>query len=226
MADGKKLKGVTLGANRIVDSGLVKITDKIPDSLKLPVAEIGSSADLKKGDWCLAIGHPGGLQPGRDPVVRFGRVLENHDDVIRTDCVLVGGDSGGPLFDMDGKVIGIHSRIMFFVHQNYHVPAKVYQDDWVRLLKSDEIYPGYLGVKRDPDEKVCKISEIVAKSAAEKAGLQVNDIITKVGDRAIGSFDDLADLIGKMRSGDELVVQVQRGDETVTLNVVLGAFKK
>jgi serine protease Do len=222
LADGRNLKGVTLGANRIVDSGLIKITDKGT----WPVAEVGESAVLQKGDWCLAIGHPGGIVKGRDPVVRLGRVLDNLKDVIRTDCTLVGGDSGGPLFDMDGKVIGIHSRIMFFTHQNYHVPAKVYQDDWTRLVKGDVIYPAYLGVKRDPDERVCKILEVYKDSAADKAGIKANDVITKFGGKNIASFDDLANVINGLRSGDEVTLDVQRGDATLTLNAVMGAFKK
>src|SRR5207302_1938330 len=149
---------------------------------------------------------------GRDPVVRVGRVLDNLKDVIRTDCTLVGGDSGGPLFDMDGKVIGIHSRIMFFTYQNYYVPVKEYKDDWTRLVKSDVIYPAYLGVKRDPEDKVCRISEVLPNSAASKAGLQANDIVTKVADRDVKTFEDLANYISTLRSGDEVTVEVQRGD--------------
>src|SRR5204863_1854494 len=105
--DGKTVKGKTLGRNTIIDSGLIKITDQG----KWPFAEMGSSKDLKAGQWCIALGHNGGYQRGVEPRLRLGRVVLTRDDVIRTDCTLVGGDSGGPLFDMNGRVIGIHSRI-------------------------------------------------------------------------------------------------------------------
>jgi serine protease Do len=222
LADGRNVKGITLGANVIVDSGLIKITDEG----KWPFVEIGDSANLQKGDWCICLGHPNGWQKGRDPVLRLGRVLDNLKTVIRTDCTLVGGDSGGPLFDMNGKVIGIHSRIMVFTYQNYHVPAKEYKEDWTRLVKGDVIYPAYLGVKRDPDEVVCKVKEVIANSAAAKSGIQVDDVITRVADKKINTFEDLANAMNAYRSGDEVTIEIQRGEATISLNVVLGAFKK
>ena len=90
--DGKTRKGKTLGGNGTIDSGLVKITDPGP----WPFVEMGRMADVKKGDWCVVTGHPGGFKPGRSPVVRVGRVLDINDRIaaqyIRTDCTLVGGD--------------------------------------------------------------------------------------------------------------------------------------
>ena len=105
--DGRKLKGKTLGANQALDSGLIKISDPGP----WEHADMAQCTDLRQGNWCLALGHPLGYQEGRPPVARLGRILEVERSFIRTDCPLVGGDSGGPLFDMNGLVIGIHSRI-------------------------------------------------------------------------------------------------------------------
>ena len=98
-ADGKTAKGTTLGMFAAADAGLMKITD--PG--KWPFVALGQSDSIKPGMWCVAIGHPLGYQPGRPPVVRVGRVLQKNDDLIQTDCPLVGGDSGGPLLDLDGK---------------------------------------------------------------------------------------------------------------------------
>jgi serine protease Do len=134
LPDGRKLKGKTLGHNAGIDSGLIKIED----AGQFPTAEMGKSADLKKGQWVVSIGHPGGYRPNRAPVVRLGRVLAAAAGVINTDCALVGGDSGGPLFDLDGKVIGIHSRIgAFTMRENYHVPVDTYTATWERLAKGD-----------------------------------------------------------------------------------------
>jgi len=108
LSDGRRVKGKTLGTfHGGIDAGLIKITEKG----NWPVAEMGNSKKLKVGDWCIATGHPGGFDKDRAPVVRLGRIVLKRRGIIQTDCTIVGGDSGGPLFDIDGKVIGINSRI-------------------------------------------------------------------------------------------------------------------
>src|ERR1700758_5044418 len=116
---------------------------------------MGKSTSLTKGQWVVSIGHPGGFRPNRTPVVRLGRVLEANANLIVTDCTLVGGDSGGPLFDLDGKVIGIHSRISSGLAFNFHVPVDTYRTTWDRLVKGDVWGGGrtgpYIGVVLNPD---------------------------------------------------------------------------
>src|SRR5262249_45555918 len=117
--DGKELKAKTLGKNGGIDSGMMKIATEG----EYPFVEMGKSDPIKKGDWVLAIGHPGGFRTNRTPVVRVGRVLQATSLFLRSDCTLVGGDSGGPLFDMRGQVVGIHSRIGDgSITANIHVP--------------------------------------------------------------------------------------------------------
>ncbi len=133
MADGKIAKGTTLGVFATGDAGLAKITD--PG--KWPFLEKGQSVSLQPGTWCLAIGHPLGYQKGRPPVVRVGRVLERGPEMIQTDCPLVAGDSGGPLLDLNGKIIGINSRIGGQTDMNLHVVVEVFETYWDRLVKGD-----------------------------------------------------------------------------------------
>jgi serine protease Do len=133
LPDGKRLKGKALGRNQSVDSGMVKITQEGT----WPAVEIGKSFDLKKGQWVLTIAHPGGFRANRTPVVRLGRVLAVDAFVIQTDCPLVGGDSGGPLFDLDGKLVGINSRIGSAINQNFHVPADSFLSTWSRLARGE-----------------------------------------------------------------------------------------
>jgi S1-C subfamily serine protease len=133
--DGHRVKAIALGADRSRDAGMAKITE--PG--KYPHVEMGKSADLKPGQWCLAIGHPGGVQEGRTPPVRLGRILmagkgTNMADGVHTDATVISGDSGGPLFDLDGKLIGIHSNIGTQVTQNRHVPVDVYREKWNDFL--------------------------------------------------------------------------------------------
>jgi serine protease Do len=134
LPDGRKLKAKTLGHNLGIDSGMVKIEG----DQEWPHVEMGKSADVKKGQWVLAIGHPRGFNANRSPVVRVGRVLLVNPMFIQTDCPLVNGDSGGPLFDMTGKVIGINSRIGPKITENMHVPVDTYRQTWDRLAKGEK----------------------------------------------------------------------------------------
>ena len=132
-ADGRVARGRTLGVFRIADAGLMKIEDEGP----WPTVEQGRSGDVAVGDWCVAIGHPFGYQDDRPPVVRFGRVLRSTDTIVQTDCALVAGDSGGPLFDLQGRVIGINSRIGDAATMNFHVPIDVFTTHWDRLAAGE-----------------------------------------------------------------------------------------
>src|SRR4030095_1140333 len=100
-------------------------------------AEMGASDAVKYRQWCLATGHPGGYQEDRQAVLRLGRVSDNESGAIVTDCTLVGGDSGGPLFDLDGRVIGINSRIGQNLAANMHVPVNTYRSSWERMAKGE-----------------------------------------------------------------------------------------
>jgi serine protease Do len=223
--DGRRLQGTSLGRNIGIDSGLLKITD----SGQWPFVEMGSSKDLKGGQWCLCTGHPGGYQSGRKPVVRLGRVLESRKDVVQTDCTLVGGDSGGPLFDMQGRVIGVHSRIAREVTANFHVPVETYRETWERLAKSeewgDESRRPVIGIRGDDVKEGCRISEITPGLPAEKEGLKVGDIITLCDGKKVGTLADLIDILGKRKPGDEITLEFLRDGkkETKKLKLVAAA---
>jgi serine protease Do len=223
-ADGKTVKGKTLGGNHGVDSGLIKITEEG----EWPSVEMGKSADVKKGEWCLAVGHPGGFVKGRTPPVRLGRILAVTDRLIRTDCTLVGGDSGGPLFDLDGKVIGIHSRIGNSITDNVHVPVDAYRDGWDRMVKaevwgvsSQNPNGAYMGVQTDPDNKECLIVGVGKDTPAEKAGFKAQDVVTRFDGKKIRNADELIEAVKQKKPGDEVSVEVRRGDEFMTLKVTL-----
>ena len=236
MPDGSTNPGKTLGGNGTIDSGLVKITK--PG--KWPFAEIGSSSDMKVNDWCVVTGHPGGFKTGRSPVVRVGRILEintrSAGQFIRTDCTIVGGDSGGPLFDMNGRVIGIHSRIGTSITANMHVPVDTYRDTWVRLVKSERwgngigrpVRPTPAGeadflFKLDLTRKVGMVSDIRQESPAFKAGLKNGDVIKKIQGKETATLASLQEELKKPKPGDEVTLDVQRGDEVVKVKFVVGA---
>jgi len=135
--DGRRAAAKALGANFSRDSGLAKISE--PG--KWPHVEMGHSDDIKPGTWCMALGHPGGIQQGRTPPIRLGRVLNAGKGArfLVTDATVISGDSGGPLFDLEGRVIGVHSNIGMSVNQNQDVPIDVYREQWNDLLAGKAI---------------------------------------------------------------------------------------
>jgi len=132
--DGKRAKGKTLGNYKAVDAGMATITERG----NWPSAELGKSHTLKPGMWCVAMGYPVSFSKGQKPPVRLGRILRVTPTAITTDCVLMGGDSGGPLFDMNGRVIGQNSRTAGGVTGNVHVPVNIYLENWQRLMRGED----------------------------------------------------------------------------------------
>jgi serine protease Do len=235
--DGTRVKGKTLGYNKRMDSGMIKITDKPPASVavngKFPFVPTGDSTKLKRGQWLLAVGHPGGYRIGRTPPVRLGRVLRAEGTLIQTDCALVGGDSGGPLFDLNGNVVGIHSRISWSLSANIHVPVNAFKDDWDRLAKGEEwggvfdflsrpANQGYMGVVFDQDSDDLKVAEITKDSPASKAGFKVGDVIVQIDNEKFEVRKDLMEFMKKKKIGDEVTVHLLRDDKPMKLTLKLG----
>lgn len=230
--DGKKVRGKSLGINVGVDAGLMKITEQG----KWPYVEIGEMADVKPGSWVVAMGHPGGFDKDRSVVTRLGRVYRVRSSVIQTDCTIIGGDSGGPLFDLDGKVIGIHSRISNSLRQNFHVPISIYEADWDRMAAGEvwnrtqrrsSMRPGgpYIGVQGGRDDGLGKgaaLARVYADSPAAKAGLRSGDVVVELDRSAVGSFGDLAEIVGKLEPGDRVPVVVSRRGEKIELEILIG----
>lgn len=229
LPDGSRKKAKTLGINSRMDSGMIKIIDKGPNDGKWPFAPIAKSADVKKGQWVVSLGHPGGPKAGRPPVARLGRIENNTKDLVRSNCTLVGGDSGGPLFDLDGKVIGIHSRIGLSLAQNIHVPADQFKAEWDRLAAGEVIGRKPQGgtaavgvVFPEDDADDAWLNEVEEGGPAGKAGLKPGDTITKVNGTVIKSVKQFRDQMKDKKPGEVLKVTVRRGTETQNFSITLG----
>jgi serine protease Do len=226
--DGKTAKGKTLGGNHGIDSGLIKITGE----KEWPCLEMGDSAKLKAGEWCIVCAHPGGYKSGRPPVIRLGRLLQSNSSTLTTDCILVGGDSGGPLYDMHGRVVGINSRIGSSLLANMHVPVNPFRDNWEKLAKGEvwgSLKGGgfarrgaYLGVEVDLNADGCIVKSVTADSPAEKAGLKAQDLILKFDGKEVPAGADLSKLVQQQKTGAQVVLEIRRGEETLSLKVQLG----
>ncbi len=231
--DGTRVEGKSLGLNRNEDAGVVKIVHPVRGTDNpWPHACLGSASDLPPGAWVMAVGHPGGWQSDRPAVVRIGRLLRNIDSTLITDCALIGGDSGGPLFDLEGRLIGIHSRIGVEVDENMHVPLDVFYKSHERLIRSEAwgSLPGfrpYIGVEGASVEDSggrCLIDRVTPKGPAERAGLESGDVIVRFDGQKIGVFKELKDAVDSMVPGDSVEVEIERNSRRVIVRIVIGSL--
>jgi serine protease Do len=171
----------------------------------------------------VSLGHPGGPKPHRPPPVRVGRV-ENvalEDASLQSDCTLVGGDSGGPLFDLTGKVVGIHSRIGPVLKVNIHVPVEAFRTDWDRMAKGDVIgsrKTRLLGFTFDAAAEEAKVAKVEPDGRAAKVGMKAGDVIVACNGEKVHTADDFLQAVDVWNPrAEDLTVEVARGSKTVTL---------
>lgn len=223
LSDGSRVEGKSLGRNRAIDSGMVQL----PRDRKWKHAPLAPANSFKAGSWSLAMGHPGGYDAERGVVVRLGRVIASRKRFVQTDCELVGGDSGGPLFDMSGRVIAIHSRIGEAAHFNFHVPADVFREEWDRLAAGED-FAGHsgalLGLAGVPNTggRGLQVTKVHPGEPAERAGLQVGDILVLFDSREVKTLSQLIDLVGERLPGQKVTVEVIRNQRPQRIQVELG----
>lgn len=221
MPDGRRVEATTLGRDDTLDAGLMKIEEEGD----WPYVEMAPEESVSSGDWCLATGHPGGYHEGRAPVFRLGRVIFSSPRVVQTDCELVGGDSGGPLFDMHGHVIGINSRIGEGTDLNFHVPIAAFSKNWERLAEGESFRShsgALLGVSGDQHELGLKITKVHDDEPAAEAGVQEGDVLVRFGSSKVRSIEQLAELVGRQPPGREVTLQLIRDGAEVEIQVKLG----
>ncbi|MFT4642031.1 MAG: serine protease Do [Verrucomicrobiales bacterium] len=222
LSGGEKLPAKTLGAYRSQDAGMIQIIAK---GRAFPTVPLGDSDALEIGQWCLAVGHPGGFLKERTAPVRLGRILdEDTRGFLITDSTLVGGDSGGPLLDLQGRLIGIHSSIGYDLAENRHVPIKAFRKHW-DAMKSGQVkgrlyeWLGkeipFLGVQVDPYSTGMQIQRIFTGSPAEKAGLQVGETILTLDLTPIVSGAQFLETVRSKAPKDRILLTVEdsEGDE-------------
>ncbi len=226
LSDGRIVPARTLGQNKTFDAGLMKIQVDDWENEKWPHADMGDSADVELGQWVMAVGHPGGYQEDRNPVVRLGRIVHTYKDVLTSDCTLIGGDSGGPLFSMDGRVVGIHSRIGPELSHNVHAPIDSYKEGWERMTKEEEWgqMPGapFVGVSGGANPEQARIEEVIPGSPASKAGIKRGDVIIQFAGKDITTFDSLVNVVGIHRPGEKVSVKLIRDKKEMDVELTIG----
>ncbi|WP_246112578.1 S1C family serine protease [Allorhodopirellula solitaria] len=226
LADGRTVTAVTRGMNRHVDAGLMKIDAGQNNGKPWPHATLGKSEDLRSGMWCIATGHPGGYDSERGMVTRVGRILDVREDSLDTDCALIGGDSGGPLFDLAGRLIAVHSRIGNDVADNLHVPIDHFGESWDRMSRGESwgYLPGFkpvLGVKGNGTTQA-NVKVVYPGSPAAEAGVEEGDVVERFGDVPISDFESLKNAVADTMPGERVKVWLRREGSLVQVVIEIG----
>lgn len=231
--DGSEYQAKLLGMNRSVDAAMLKITDRPRNGKEFPFVQLGESAEVERGDWCFALGHPGGFRENRPAPVRLGRVLSVGYRTIVSDCAIVLGDSGGPLFDLSGQLIGIHSMITEVIVENRHVAIDCFRRDgdrmengesWGRLraYDSDLAETDFMGVTVRWRSFTPEVSQVVRDSPAAKAGVRAGDILLKIGNQTFADPLGLSNLLEQLAEDQRVDVVVDRHGQEETLSMTTG----
>ena len=239
LQDRRTLTAKLVGADPAYDIALLKV-----DATGLPAASIGESRTLKPGQWVLAIGSPFGFDytVTQGIVSAVGRNLGGGDQpytsFIQTDVPINRGNSGGPLFDMQGRVVGINSQIYSntggYLGVAFSIPIDVAMHAVEQIKAKGYVSRGQLGVMVGPvTDDVAKalklsnasgaiVSDVSKGSGAEKAGIQPGDIIVSYNGQPIYDASDLPPLVGLTKPGTKVPVEILRDGKRMTLNVVVG----
>lgn len=234
LTDNREFTGKVLGSDAKTDIAVVKIEAK-----DLPYLTMGNSDELKVGEWVAAIGSPFGL----DNTVTAGIVSaksrklpsDQYVPFIQTDVAVNPGNSGGPLFNMKGEVVGINSQIFStsggFMGLSFAIPSNLAMQIKDQLVKNGKVTRGRIGVviqsvTQDLAEsfgmkapKGAIVSQVEKDGPAAKAGLQEGDIITAVNGKAIDDSVDMPVIIGNMAPGSIAKLSIIRNNKDMTLDV-------
>lgn len=235
-ADGREVAGESLGRNGLQDFAMLRIVEPGPWPYAQP-AEADAPSVLQP---LFSLGFPGDDLEQHGPILRVGNLLQEHAGWLQSSCGVMPGDSGGPLFDLAGRVVGIHSWIGIGRDRNYHIPIARYLEEWPRLVAGESWQHEELGVPfadrmslvRAPhapmlglglaDGAGCAVDSVRDGSAADEAGLRAGDRIVQVGGRSLRDTRAFERWLHTQVARDEaapLELVVARGDEELAITL-------
>lgn len=237
MTDGRSFPAEVIGRDEATDLAVLRIMPDTP----LPAVSFGNSDDLRIGDWVLAIGNPFGLG-GSVSLGIVSAVNRNigagpYDSFIQTDAAINRGNSGGPLFDLNGQVIGVNTAILSpngrSVGVGFAIPSATVETIVTQLIDFGETRRGLLGVNIQevtPDlveglqldrPRGALVSVVSEGGPADTAGIERGDVIVRFNNRAINVYSDLPARVAQTAPGTEVPVEVIRRGESMTFTVEL-----
>ena len=238
LSDHREFKAKVLGADASSDIAVLKV-----DARDLPSVHIGNSDQLGVGDYVLAIGEPFGLEETATAgiVSAKGRSLpgDGYVPFIQTDAAVNPGNSGGPLFDANGYVVGINAQIYSnsggYQGVSFAIPINLAVQVKDQIVKTGKVAHARLGVEiqtlnqsladsfKLPLPNGALVAKIDPDSAAERAGLKVGDVILKFNDKAIVDAGQLSAQVGMAMPGDKAALEIWRAGKALTFSATIGS---
>lgn len=241
--DGKKLKVIEIvGRDRKTDLALLKVKSRKP----LPFVELGPSNNLRVGDWVMAIGNPFGLGGSLTLGIISAKQRDinagPYDEFLQTDASINKGNSGGPLFDMNGKVVGVNTAIISpnggSIGIGFATPSDIVKEIVGQLREFGSAQRGWLGVRiQTITEDIADSLGVAANTGAlvsgvtpggpgEVSGLKAGDVILRFGGQNVSSMKGLPRLVARAKIGQPAIVEILRQGEKRTLKIVVGRMKE
>ncbi|EJF78309.1 Do family serine endopeptidase [Bartonella birtlesii] len=237
--DGTELNAKLIGKDPKTDLAVLKVNDK----RKFSYVDFGDDSKLRVGDWVVAIGNPFGLggTVTAGIVSARGRDIgtSSYDDFIQIDAAVNRGNSGGPTFDLNGKVVGVNTAIFTPSGGNvgiaFAIPAATAKQVVQQLIEKGSVQRGWLGVQIQPVTK--EISDSIGlkeakgalitdplKGPASKAGIKAGDVIITLNDEKINDSRDLAKRIANIRPGETVTLGIWRSGKEDSIKVKLASM--
>ena len=233
--DGTKLPAKVVGRDARTDIAVLKVDAHKP----LPYIQLGNSAEVKPGEWVVAMGNPFGLGGSVTAGIVSARGRDigagPYDSFIQVDAPINQGNSGGPLFTQDGKVIGMNTAILSpsggSIGIGFAIPSDMIKTVTAQLEKTGHVTRGFIGVEaQQVSATMARAMHVQADSGAliagvqpdtpaSHAGVQPGDVITAVNGQAVKNPRDLAVDVAAVQPGDEAKLDVQRNGEKKTISL-------
>lgn len=242
LSDGRSVPGELVGSSPESDVAVVRI-----EADRITVAPMGDSDDCMVGEWVLAIGSPFGLESTVTSGIisakgRSGVRIAEYEDFIQTDAAINAGNSGGPLLNLKGEVIGINTAILSgsgaggFDGIGFAIPINIARTLMNGIIANKRMMGSYLGAHFQtvtpeiaeqfglPAARGVLLTEVLADTPAARAGLRRGDIILRFGKREITDEDHLRTLVATTSPGKEIEIEFLRGHEKKTTRVTIEAI--
>ena len=236
LPDRKEYKATVVGKDAASDLAVLKI-----DAHNLPFVEFGDSTKTRVGDWVIAIGNPfalgGTVTAGIVSAIHRSIGSGPYDRYIQTDAAINQGNSGGPMFDLNGNVVGINTAIYSPSGGNvgigFAIPAEEAKPVVMQLMKGERVHRGYLGVQiqdmsddiaqslRMPKDHGQIVAHVEPGQPAARAGVQQGDVIVKVNGRDVTPDSTLSYMVAGLPVGSKVTLDVIRNGKPLTLTAML-----
>ncbi|MGK2872869.1 MAG: DegQ family serine endoprotease [Alphaproteobacteria bacterium] len=240
-SDGTQLPAKVLGRDLKTDLAVLQVETKKP----LPFVKFGASSKMRVGDWVLAIGNPFGLggSVSAGIISAQNRNINSgpYDSFLQTDAAINRGNSGGPLFDMDGAVIGVNTAIISpsggSIGIGFAIPSDIVSNVVTQLQEFGETRRGWLGVRiQSVTEELAEsfglrrprgalIAEVTPKGPAATAGIKAGDVIIRFNGQSVPEMSDLPRIVAETAVGKEVDVVVWRDGKEKNFRVILGRLE-